>query len=294
MKQAHKIEKFVINIHGKKGLGKTSFLSRYTKNIFSSCSDYYPISDSLFEQKTISLGDIPVSLVMYHSGNRYKSLYEKADAHLLLVDITDKESLTTIKKDIESIKRHNPTNTPLLHLAVTKNDIGDIHCEDVQRFVKENGLSGYTMTSAKFDEGIIETFNEIAEKIYHQKHPGILIKEKMSKTEVKWRLELISLIEAYDKLRQANSEDYHGFLMFKGYSKQEKNEAVVEFNYMLITNDSSQFDKDKLLPVLRDKTLGTTIRNYLQQNKPNGIETISRLVDYLTTQPSAPVPKIIK
>lgn len=92
-----------------------------------------------------------------------------------------------------------------------------------------------------------------------------------------WKAALCLYLKEYKQTRVLNANPYSGWQF--GYTKDCKLQAVDDITHLLMGKPVAQIDD--VLPILRDGELGTTIRHFLKLNKPEGIETVSELIEFL-------------
>ena len=106
---------------GNSGVGKTSFISRYTKNIF--VESYLATIGFDYKTKKINIKNKEYKLLLYDTAGqeRYKSLapnmIRKSHGIIIMYDITNESSFDSIPEIIKKIFEEKGENFPLILLG---------------------------------------------------------------------------------------------------------------------------------------------------------------------------------
>ena len=166
---------------GESGVGKTSIISRFITNTFSSI--LMSTTGASFATKSIYVEkeDRTVVFEIWDTAGqeKYRSLakvfYKNASVCLLVYDIARKASFDEIKnywfKEIQS----NASDNVILALAGNKSDMyefEEVSDEEAKAYAKEiNAI--FQKTSAKMETGVNELFKMIAEKFVNPQTENI-------------------------------------------------------------------------------------------------------------------------
>ena len=160
---------FKILTLGDTKVGKTSFILRYTDNIFHE----NPLSTIGvdFQRKTVIHENKKLEIQIWDSAGQEKfhsisrQYYNKANGVLLVYDITNKESYDSIKVWIKEIKQ-NTQVLPIMLLIGNKNDLqGKLDEKDGMDLAEKYGLHFFS-TSAKTGNGIDKAMEMLVKLVY--------------------------------------------------------------------------------------------------------------------------------
>lgn len=173
---------------GESGVGKSSIISRYTKDSF--LTSLASTTGACFSSKTITIGnnkEINFEIWDTAGQERYRSLtkvfYKSANVCLLVYDITRKDSYDEIKDYwIDEIKE-NASQEVILAIIGNKSDLYEyeqVSKKEAMNYANEIGAF-FKLTSAKNNVGIDEIFQFIGEKLVNpdMENEGSLTKEEM-------------------------------------------------------------------------------------------------------------------
>lgn len=183
---------FKILVLGDAGVGKTSIIKKYTRNIFS--PNYKTTIGADFDFKIINLDKANVNLIFWdiagqeRFGKLLRVYFREASAVILVVDITRMNTINNIKYWLEQIKlveEKENKNLPII-LFANKIDIIDINiCKlysenneknfnnfmqmhenlestiVLKKFIDDNVFIDLFFTSAKNNINIIKGINEV-------------------------------------------------------------------------------------------------------------------------------------
>ena len=169
-------EKIQLIMIGESGVGKTSLIQRYTKNIFNSNNldttgiEYYSknekIKDKLIKVKIWDTAGQEI----FHSLT--KNFYRKADGIIIVFDVTNKESFEQIHNWVKSIY-DNVDCYKEIQIIIVGNKID---LEEERQISKEEGLKlgeyfeiSYFESSAKDSNGVRKFMMKIIKDIVNNK-----------------------------------------------------------------------------------------------------------------------------
>jgi len=153
---------------GDRGVGKTSIVKRYKEGVFR--SDVQSTVAASFVSKSITIKGKRYRLQIWDTAGqeRFRSMapmyYRGAHAAVVVVDISQAESLLQARHWAKKLKDQSGDIRPVIAIAANKCDIG----EDVRRVSREevallaDSVDGLLIeTSAKTGAGIEELFAEL-------------------------------------------------------------------------------------------------------------------------------------
>jgi len=159
-------------------VGKTSFLTRYTKNVVN--KNPQPTIGVEYSTKSIILknGSVVKAQIWDTSGSeRYKSIttahYRKSVGALLFFDLTDRTSFENTISWLKEIKDHTEEGIVVMLIGnkydlVTDNpSLRTVSREEAEKFAKTYNLN-YMETSAKTGYNVKESFEFLVETIYEE------------------------------------------------------------------------------------------------------------------------------
>ncbi|KAH3870124.1 ras-related protein Rab-31-like [Dreissena polymorpha] len=157
---------------GSQGVGKTSVVIRYVGGMFSKAVS--PTIGASFFTYKLNVGDYRVKLQVWDTAGqeRFRSMapmyYRKANAAMLIYDITSSDTFYDIKDWVTELKRN--IDTPIVTCLVgNKCDLQDarqVKMDDAQEYAETIGAL-FSETSALKNTGIEEAFLEVAKKLIH-------------------------------------------------------------------------------------------------------------------------------
>ena len=193
---------------GESGVGKTSIISRFITNTFSSI--LMSTTGASFATKSIYLEkeDRTVKFEIWDTAGqeKYRSLakvfYKNAQVCLLVYDISRKTSLDEIKNYWFKEIKNNATDNIILALAGNKSDMyefEEVSDEEAKNYAKEiNAI--FQKTSAKTDVGVNELFKMIGQKVVN---PQAENTSNLTKDEQKKRGDKLKK----DKIKKENNSN---------------------------------------------------------------------------------------
>ena len=159
---------------GESNVGKTSLLTRYTKNIFNDC--FISTLGVEFDIKKIKMGgnDVTLHITDTSGQEKYKSITQSflrnVDGVIFVFDVTCIESFEKIKDWLKDTKAN--INDFDYVLAGNKIDLQDtklINKEDIEKNDVLKDIK-YFETSAKENINVEETFKELTDLILRRLH----------------------------------------------------------------------------------------------------------------------------
>jgi len=169
---------YKILLIGDARVGKTSFLTRYTKSVVN--KNPQPTIGVEYSTKSIILknGAVVKAQIWDTSGSeRYKSIttahYRKSVGALLFFDLTDRTSFDNTVSWLKEIKDHTEEGIVVMLIGnkydlVTENpDCRTVPREEAERFALMYNLK-YMETSAKTGYNVKESFEYLVETIYEE------------------------------------------------------------------------------------------------------------------------------
>lgn len=159
---------------GETSVGKSSIVSRFTRNTFSEFQE--PTIGAAFQSKILHLNNCDVVMEFWDTAGqeRYKALapmyYRGAKAACIVYDITNKESLNNAKYWITEVTKNGEPGC-VIALLGNKLDIYNrrIEREDVELFTKTTNII-FSEVSAKTGENVEDILTHIAKELV-RKHP---------------------------------------------------------------------------------------------------------------------------
>lgn len=175
---------FKIILIGNSGVGKTSILNKYVKNIFD--ENYLSTIGVDYVVKNITIFDKNVRLRIWDTVGQEKyystakNYFWGSDACFLVFDLTSHESFQNLNNWLELLRNNcdNDTQNNIVILG-NKCDLNEIKVSEIEidEFNSDKHFK-YFETSAKDGRNINECFNFISEKlIYELEHDNIKKKE---------------------------------------------------------------------------------------------------------------------
>jgi small GTP-binding protein len=182
-------ERFKFVIIGDSGVGKSSFINRYTENVFSDKQESTFYID--FKVRTIIKDNKKIKLYLWDTAGqeKYKSMvttyFRNAQCFLVMFDITNTKSFMNVKSWLDLIFCNKSIDNPLIILIGTKNDlkhIREVGIELVSEYIRNYGIR-YFEISSKTNYGIEAIFDYAVDIllerfIYNNNNNNIIIKSK--------------------------------------------------------------------------------------------------------------------
>ncbi|TXT55272.1 MAG: hypothetical protein BAJATHORv1_40183 [Candidatus Thorarchaeota archaeon] len=178
MKEAAYIYK--ICVIGNGGVGKTSAVKRYSKDVFS--EDYQVTVGVQHSSQTIKIegdeGPTLVKTIVWDLGGQDKfkfvrpMFYRAARGLVLMFDITDKKSFEDLPKWIQEAESNIGHSVPII-LVANKVDLDNhaIEIHEIERYAEFIGAE-YILASVKTGENIDNVFVKIGEALYNNREPS--------------------------------------------------------------------------------------------------------------------------
>ncbi|XP_061630559.1 EF-hand calcium-binding domain-containing protein 4A isoform X2 [Phyllopteryx taeniolatus] len=160
---------------GSSGVGKSAFIQHYCTGHF--CSPRSETAGVDFQMKIISLGSTSITLQLWDTAGqeRFRCItdqyYRKADAILVVYDITWSASFTAAREWIDSVEE-KMCDGAMLMLLGNKLDLADSRCrkvaeKDGQKLAEQHRASFFEC-SAKTGANMEELMTHLAEKLIAQ------------------------------------------------------------------------------------------------------------------------------
>jgi len=166
-----KVVKRKVNLLGPQGVGKTSLIMRYVKNVFG--DEYLKTIGTNIYTKDISFeeGDIKLIIqdIMGESGFKTvrEGAYKGSTGAIAVADITRTETLNNLLNDwIPRYKRSSSDDNPIL-LAVNKFDLESKNISTDQLEDVYNLFDHVIFTSAKTGRNVEYLFKELASRVIY-------------------------------------------------------------------------------------------------------------------------------
>lgn len=202
--------------------GKTTLLEKETSNIYRGDNITPTVGAALYTMHFTNDDDQNLAIDVWDTAGQEKfqsllSIYIRGcQAIILAFDLSNKESLEALKKNIELCKQ-NFKSLPKIIFAGTKADLEHhVQEEDVERLAKECEITNYEYfeTSAKKGEGVKEVFNSTKKAVFEATRED---PEKQKKEELIAQLDkYINRIEKHTNNKNPSAIDFtHGFWFFK-------------------------------------------------------------------------------
>jgi small GTP-binding protein len=184
---------------GESGVGKTSIISRYITNTFSSI--LMSTTGASFATKSMYLEkeDKTVKFEIWDTAGqeKYRALarvfYKNASVCILVYDITRKTSLEEIKKYWYNEIKQNASENIILALAGNKSDMYEFEevTDDEGKAYAKEIKAIFQKTSAKTENGVNELFKMIGQKFVNPQteNTSNLTKEEQKKRGEKLKKE---------------------------------------------------------------------------------------------------------
>ncbi|GIX80767.1 hypothetical protein CDAR_481341 [Caerostris darwini] len=157
---------------GESGVGKTSLMARFCKNIFRSSHTWTSIDHY---NKTLIFNDRRIDLQMWDTAGQerfraiVKEYYRKADGVLLVYDLTNVITFHKLSSWLDELRAVNETASVLI--VGNKNDLVDSNAvsrSSVQTYAREEGVE-FSETSAKNNENVDKIFQKLVLTVLERK-----------------------------------------------------------------------------------------------------------------------------
>ncbi len=165
-------EKYIVRVLtlGYTDVGKTSILSRFTKDEFH---DKYVSTIGIdYKSKPLKIGNnITVKVLVWDTAGQekykgiVKSFYNKANGILLTFDLCNKDSFDRIDYWVQELKEYAGLDNLYIVLVGNKKDRNKerkVLYEEAKKYAEDNNFGGYFEVSAKTKEGINDLFVDVA------------------------------------------------------------------------------------------------------------------------------------
>lgn len=165
---------FKIINSGDGGVGKTSFLKRFTSGLFFELSKS-TIGTGFFTKSLKLANNDHADLTIWDFGGqgRFRDILRDfiigAHGALVLFDITRYDSFSNLREWVSLFRSSDEDYEIPILLLGTKSDLADVRAvfpEEIQDFVKKMGFIGYFETSAKTGANIVESIRFLVQYIF--------------------------------------------------------------------------------------------------------------------------------
>lgn len=173
------VTRMKIILVGDASVGKTCLANRFVKNLFY---EQHTLTISDIETKTVTINRQPVMFQIWDTAGqeRYRSLlpmYMKGiDGAVLVYDVTDKKSFTSIDTWLTEIRKHGPDDAVIslvgnkVDLARNEENKRTVFEQQSSEFARERGIT-FTEASAKTGENVDVIFMDIGRSILERNKP---------------------------------------------------------------------------------------------------------------------------
>jgi len=167
-----KIKHVKIVLIGESGVGKTSIISSYIKNEFSTEVQSSLTASFATKETNLTLNENIIQFDIWDTAGQElfravnKIFYTDANIVILVYDVTNKNSFLELKNYWYNEILKNGEKNVIFGIAGNKNDLyqnEEIKEEEVRKWANEINSIFY-LTSAKNKNGIDELFNELGKK----------------------------------------------------------------------------------------------------------------------------------
>lgn len=190
---------------GSSTVGKSSFITRYTKNIFR--ENTYSTVGLDFQTKTITMFDKTITVKLYDTAGqeRFRGLsrayYKNADGIILIFNIANRTSFNDVEVWRNEIKENGNSRTSII-LIGNKKDLEDnreTSKEEAQALAKKYEMD-YFEASAKTGDNINQAVEHLVEICLKKKEliTSMMIRKKEEKAI---RLEQINKAQNIDRMK---------------------------------------------------------------------------------------------
>jgi small GTP-binding protein len=167
-------EKCQLLIIGDSTVGKTSMLTRYVEDKFSSQFLATAGIDFFTKDETLSGKKIRIKIWDTAGQERYKSLtnafFRNAQGVILVYDVSKSDTFDNLKYWIQSIKTNIGEKSDIKNIIIgNKIDLNrEVMKDEAENFAKQNDIP-YFEASAKLSQGISDSIKYLAQEILKDK-----------------------------------------------------------------------------------------------------------------------------
>ena len=192
----NKLEKLTLFLVGDSAVGKTSFIQKYTNNIFN--LEQLTTIGIDFSLKTIELNGDEITLKLFDTAGQEKyrslsfNLIKSADGIFLMYDITNRKTFEEMDGWIKSIKESKESDFPII-LIGNKCDLEKeriVKKKEGEKLAKNQGFL-FRETSCKDNINIEESVEILVKRIIDYKggnqKTGFILEQKDNKEKKKGR-----------------------------------------------------------------------------------------------------------
>ena len=185
---------------GETGVGKTSLIERFTKNIFN--EEMKSTIGLDFYRQVVTVDELELNLKFWDTAGQEKyhaianNFFQKAHGVLLVYDVTSRASFMSLEKWVENIKSHAPKEAKFILIGnkTDKIDSREVSAEEGRAFAESSSFF-FAETSAKEndDQNVQRAFNVILREMSLMVRRQI--EEERKESGVNARNELVSIEE---------------------------------------------------------------------------------------------------
>jgi len=181
---------------GNSGVGKTSIINRYTKNVFNDNNSSTIGINFFIKELYINKKKVEIKLIDTCGQEKYQALskayLKNTDACFFVFALNDKDSFDDIKKWMALFNQNQNINDIPHILLGNKSDLKpEVEESIIDEFVNKEKIR-YIKTSAKKNENINEAMEELCKLIFQKKNfsntqsiNNIIISDKKTKKKKK-------------------------------------------------------------------------------------------------------------
>ena len=182
--------KIKIIVSGDSGVGKSSFIKRFTENVFD---DHFIATIGIdFHIKRIKMDEDDENSYKLHiwdlaGQERFKSIvntyYRNGQGILLMYDITNIKSFDNLTNWLRDIRRYAPDNAVIFLIGTKIDQIESrkISFEKAEKFAKENNIEYYEVSSKTEEKNIDDIFYILTLRIQDEIEKQIILDAKKKK-----------------------------------------------------------------------------------------------------------------
>jgi small GTP-binding protein len=166
---------FKIIVAGFQSVGKSSLITRYTKNIFN--ENTFPTQGLEHNLKMVDVEDRRILLNIWDTAGQARffpiidSLYRGADGAVLVFDITNRESFQKVEFYRKEVSEKCSSRMPIFILIGNKLDLEterQVGSSVASSYAQKNNMP-YLETSSKTNENVAKTFFELSKKLLQRR-----------------------------------------------------------------------------------------------------------------------------
>jgi small GTP-binding protein len=157
------------------GVGKTCIVKRYVDG--NHIYDYTSTIGVDFLSKCIEIDKKEYKLNIWDTTGQERfqsitnSFYRDTHCVLLVFDLNDLQSFTSLKYFMDRIKKCCRETTPVFLIGNKCDLVHNVKLSDINLFITENNIKGYVSTSSKNNTGINDIFNMVLDYLIKNHEP---------------------------------------------------------------------------------------------------------------------------